>query len=456
MGTILLKRILMVLLACSINSFSIYAFAADAISDLEKRVKHDPSSSQVVYASQILSDKRLGKIKLKSSHLVKAEYLYQTAKNQGLFTEDELFKSDFVDLVRAVSYIRSKQKRRLFWSSKYTNTYVHPSDGITKIPIQFYENKHVYIHFKNFDRNKKFGGYKTFSRSIDFDSGKVFASLVAPILREKDKTAFLRELSIQLALSGLSHVLSFRDVGLYQGYRKGKLLHKVTFQTELYEADLSRLYTNSVPVESMADIMLQASRAIFQMHQMGYIHRDIKPANFFVRKARGQIQLVIADFGLSQLASGPGFGKHLAGTRGYMDPNISLNHVEKKWTCKSFEECQLADIYSLGISFYSLIKGRNNNLKQITNKINHIALPKNKQNPPSTQWIYQYIKELDEAYLIAAQSLSASEGLDNEGLWSLEKLAWSRVNPDPQKRPSLRVLIDSLEQINAGLRADAA
>ena len=192
------------------------------------------------------------------------------------------------------------------------------------------------------------------------------------------------------------------------------------------------------------------------MHQMGYIHRDIKPANFFVRKARGQIQLVIADFGLSQLASGPGFGKHLAGTRGYMDPNISLNHVEKKWTCKSFEECQLADIYSLGISFYSLIKGRNNNLKQITNKINHIALPKNKQNPPSTQWIYQYIKELDEAYLIAAQSLSASEGLDNEGLWSLEKLAWSMVNPDPQKRPSLRVLIDSLEQINAGLRADAA
>ena len=438
-----LRCFLLLLPACFITGLSLTAVAADIFYDLEKQLKKEPTSSQITYASRLINNKKIAKIKLKSSHLQKAEYLYQKA--QSVVGGENFVKSDFIDVVRVVSYIRSKQKKNIFGSSKYTNIYVHPSDGILRIPLQFYDNNHVYIHFKNFDSGKKFGGYKTFSRSMDFDSGKIFACLVAPIHREKDKTSLLRELSIQLSLSSVSYVLGLRDVGLYQGYRKGSLVHKFTFQTELFESDLSVFYSKKASPPRMLKLMLQASKAVSQMHRMGYIHRDIKPANFFVKDVGGNPRLVIADFGLSQATAKPQFGRHLAGTRGYIDPQISLNHVKNRWACRSVKECELGDIYSLGISFYSLIKGRQNTLKLITSKINHIALPKDKQNPPPTHWIYKYLKDLDRAYQNASLKHSYP---DHEGLlWSLEELAWRMINPNPQKRPSLNMLIDELEHL---------
>ncbi|MFK7824591.1 MAG: protein kinase [Oligoflexales bacterium] len=450
MVTWLLRYLLLLLPAFLINCVGVDVFAAEIISDLEKQLRREPVTSQIVYADKLINAKKMANIKVKSSHLKKAEYLYHKA--QGVIGGHKFLKSDFVDLVRVVSYIRSKQKKRLIGSSKYTNIYVHPSEGVLRIPVQFYDNKHVYIHLKNFDLGKKFGGYKTFSRSIDFDTGKIFACLVAPIQREKDKTSLLRELSIQLSLSSLSYVLSFRDIGLYQGYRKGALVHKFTFQTELFESDLSLFYSKNVSAAHMARIMLQASKAVSQMHLMGYIHRDIKPANLFIKNTQGNMKLVIADFGLSQSVAMPQFGKHLAGTRGYMDPRISLNHAQKRWACQTVKECELSDIYSLGISFYSLIKGRHNTLKQITNKVNNIALPKDKQNPLPVHWIYRYLKDLDRAYQ-KALDLTSSNRNSGGVLWSLEKIALSMANPEPKKRPSLSFVIDALERLNADLPA---
>lgn len=455
MGVHLLRNLLISLIASSMFFFSFKGFAEDRISQLKKSLSRDLSSSQVVYADQLLKPKRKEKIKLKMSHLKKADELYKKAISHDLISEVDFVKSDFIDLVMLVSYIKSKQKKNIFGSSKYTNIYVHPSDGILKIPVQFYDNKHVYVHFKNFDYNKKFGGYKTFSRSIDFDTGKIVASLVIPLVREKDKTNFLRELIIHLALSSLSLVLNFRDVGLYQGYRSGKLVHKLTFQTELYDGDLSQFYHQKISARTMANAMLQASKAVYQMHQEGFVHRDIKPANFFFRYVNRDIHLVLGDLGLSQGAAMPRFGKHLAGTRGYIDPQVSLNHVNKEWACRTFEECEQADIYSLGISFYSLIRGRRNTLKSLTYKINQIALPKDKLNPPTTDQVYDYLIDLKQAYQ-NSPVLFASTRNSGGIYWALEKLAWNMSNPEPKNRPSLPYLIQALEQINAGLDKEPA
>jgi serine/threonine protein kinase/tetratricopeptide (TPR) repeat protein len=97
---------------------------------------------------------------------------------------------------------------------------------------------------------------------------------------------------------------------------------------------------------SIADLGVQAARALEHAHQLGVVHRDIKPANLLL-DAGGH--LWITDFGLAQFRREPGLtlSQDIVGTLRYMSPEQAL--------AKRGLVDHRTDIYSLGVTLYEAI-----------------------------------------------------------------------------------------------------
>ena len=101
-----------------------------------------------------------------------------------------------------------------------------------------------------------------------------------------------------------------------------------------------------------ADYIRQAAAGLQHAHERGLVHRDIKPANLLVDKA-GVVKIL--DFGLARSIEDAGdrlTEKHnlgaILGTADFMAPEqIAGADVDIR-----------ADIYALGVTFYTLLTGR--------------------------------------------------------------------------------------------------
>ena len=95
--------------------------------------------------------------------------------------------------------------------------------------------------------------------------------------------------------------------------------------------------------DQIKKIIHQLMEAICYIHKKGIMHRDIKPENI-VFKNKGDIELVLADFGLSEFYKRKDWVFKRCGTPGYVAPEILL---DKPYDYK-------IDIFSAGIILYIL------------------------------------------------------------------------------------------------------
>ncbi|HPB32182.1 MAG TPA: protein kinase, partial [Candidatus Sumerlaeota bacterium] len=114
--------------------------------------------------------------------------------------------------------------------------------------------------------------------------------------------------------------------------------------------DLKRILRNtgsSLPVNDVAQHMIQTARALSYAHSIGIIHRDVKPANIMLTQA-GVIK--VTDFGIAKMIEGVDrtVAGAVIGTPLYMSPE----------QVKGLPVDNRADIYSLGITMYELLCGR--------------------------------------------------------------------------------------------------
>lgn len=151
------------------------------------------------------------------------------------------------------------------------------------------------------------------------------------------------------------------------------------------------------PWQRVARWLWDVSWGLTEIHERGDLVRDIKPSNLLrFKRPDGSDLIKIADFGVSQRPDNPcgQMTTSVFGTKGYIDP---VAQVTQKFTAAS-------DIYSLGMTMRELLIGTKAGL-----------------------W-----------WMVA-------------GPLELRSLIDSMMNPDVQKRPTARQV---LEKVNSILQAD--
>jgi len=115
----------------------------------------------------------------------------------------------------------------------------------------------------------------------------------------------------------------------------------------------------SLPLQDVADVVVQACEALAAAHALGIVHRDIKPSNLFEHRPAGQPPaLKVLDFGISKCRSRDGGGEltltsshdgGLLGSPPYMSPEQirDARRVDSR-----------SDLWSLGAVAYRLLSGR--------------------------------------------------------------------------------------------------
>ena len=416
---------------------------------VEKSIYAKPNAKKIIYADKILTVEKLKRFNLSQQQKQKAKSLYDlyTSHNLG----GDLESQDFVNVVKFVNYFSKVYRSKLGKLESFRNIYIHPSKGILKRPIQFFHHKQIYIHFNQFDPLSKKGGYKTFYRSIDYNSEEIFASLESVLSNKRHSATVLKELKLLHNLRLNPHILFLKDAGVFATQDRKETINKFMYHTELFDADLSLFYKKSFEDFEVLDIFLQASQGLDELHRHRYVHRDLKPANILLKFTNGHYKIVLADFGLSQHYRDDEFGRSLRGTRGYIAPDLCRNYVVNQWSCRTFFECARADIYSLGLSFYSILAQRKNAVKKYTYGINSIAL--DKKNSSMHDSIQQRIDEYRAFY---DEGLASHEPLfegKNDQILYLNALVWRMIHPDGDSRPTLETIIAELNSMKTAMRA---
>ncbi|MFM8474291.1 MAG: serine/threonine protein kinase, partial [Planctomycetaceae bacterium] len=106
-----------------------------------------------------------------------------------------------------------------------------------------------------------------------------------------------------------------------------------------------------LPWAQAVHLTLEIANALVHVHEAGVFHSDLKPSNILLREVDGQLQPVLADFGLSMLRWQRNMNhRGFVGTYTYASPEqfrdeSPLPHVP--WA--------RSDIYSLGVVLYRLL-----------------------------------------------------------------------------------------------------
>ncbi len=146
------------------------------------------------------------------------------------------------------------------------------------------------------------------------------------------------------------HVGRVVDVGILESGLPYMLLEYLEGE------DLAKLLVERgpLPIEQVADNLLQAIEGIAHAHALGIVHRDLKPSNLFLaRRPDGTSRVKVLDFGISKVFDRPE-GRDITRTNTalgsplYMSPEQLLDSKHVDHRC---------DIWALGVVAFELLTG---------------------------------------------------------------------------------------------------
>ncbi|KAJ3331736.1 hypothetical protein HDU76_002351 [Blyttiomyces sp. JEL0837] len=126
-----------------------------------------------------------------------------------------------------------------------------------------------------------------------------------------------REMTILTGLEGHENVIKMYD--WYETKDKYCLVFELATGGELFD----RLVTRGRFTErDAADIIFQILHAISYLHSNNIVHRDLKPENLLYRSEKDTSEIVIADFGVSNVVEEGEILKTLCGSPAYAAPEV--------------------------------------------------------------------------------------------------------------------------------------
>jgi serine/threonine protein kinase/tetratricopeptide (TPR) repeat protein len=181
--------------------------------------------------------------------------------------------------------------------------------------------------------------------------GQVAIKLMRPYLtlQENNLQRFRDEIRLARTINNL-HVCRVYDVAKHTDELGRDLLF---FSMELLEGETvsQRLARNGpFEIKEVSELLRQMVDGLDAAHRAGVLHRDFKSSNLILSSMRGELRLVITDFGLSRVAeqqSREDLGLADGITPAYVAPEQLLHEQETPAT----------DVYSLGVVLFEMLTG---------------------------------------------------------------------------------------------------
>lgn len=167
---------------------------------------------------------------------------------------------------------------------------------------------------------------------------------------EQSLRRFQREIEIAASLDH-PNIVRFIE----QGTNNGMIYLVSEFVQGMDAGRLAAMRGGRLDIDETMMIIDQTLAALDHAHQLGFVHRDIKEQNIIVSGEFPRLTAKLTDFGLSKSFKDTGMSGvtmvgDVAGTIAYMPPE----------QIREFKEVRPpTDIYSLGMTAYSLLTGNN-------------------------------------------------------------------------------------------------
>jgi serine/threonine protein kinase len=198
------------------------------------------------------------------------------------------------------------------------------------------------------------GGMGSVYSATDLNTtAKVAVKVLKPEAAGQYETVerFFREARAAVAIDS-AHVVKVLDVG---ETRRNGLPYMVMEYLEGEDLGAVIQRRRKLPIDEVADFVIQACIGLSKAHSLGIVHRDIKPSNLWIAKGTGGVALLkILDFGISKTDAGSGVDERLTattsvfGSPSYMSPEQvrSAKNVDLR-----------TDIWGLGTVLYECLTG---------------------------------------------------------------------------------------------------
>ncbi len=198
------------------------------------------------------------------------------------------------------------------------------------------------------------GGMGSVYAATDLNTtAKVAVKILKPEAAGQYETVerFFREARAAVAIDS-AHVVKVLDVG---ETRRNGLPYMVMEYLEGEDLGAVIQRRRKLPIDEVADFVIQACIGLSKAHSLGIVHRDIKPSNLWIAKGTGGVALLkILDFGISKTDAGSGVDERLTattsvfGSPSYMSPEQvrSAKNVDLR-----------TDIWGLGTVLYECLTG---------------------------------------------------------------------------------------------------
>ncbi|GMF24546.1 unnamed protein product [Phytophthora fragariaefolia] len=193
------------------------------------------------------------------------------------------------------------------------------------------------------------GGNGVVQRLEDERDGSAYAVKVLDVAKFRHREQVVAEVEILRNITNnIKHPNLIKIEKVYEEHRKVYIIQEMCTGGELYDRVVQR---GKYSERDAASIMQQLMSALQALHAHNILHLDIKPENVLFSSKDPDSKILLTDFGLARMINGKQNpleqGKSMAGTIGYMAPEVISSHVYS----------EAADVFSAGVILFILLVG---------------------------------------------------------------------------------------------------